>query len=61
MEAGLREFQIEAMACAQRERRNVKSMAYSRKLSEFRVVGAKGSQSGEGEPGSDDSWPRKPQ
>lgn len=45
----------------QRERHKVKSMAYSRKLSKFRVVGTKGSQSGEGEPEKDDSQPCKPQ
>lgn len=55
----MREFQTEAMTYAQREK-HIKSVAYSRKLSKFRVVGAKGSQSGGG-PGSDDSWPCKPQ
>ena len=41
-EAGLRDFETEGMACAQRDRHKVKSVADSRKLSKFGVVGAKG-------------------
>lgn len=46
-EAGWREFHTEEMACAQRERHKVKSLADPRKLSKLRAVGAKGSQPGE--------------